>query len=293
MKRQTIYAVSRQKPVASEPQPNKPTILRRLAGWIRNHERIAVAVLGAAAALLAVAVYDLFTPAAPTLSRADVEATVAEVLESQPEEPPMAALAYDVVRPSVVRVRRLGSDPDDDEELGVGTGVVLEASGVILTNLHVVAGAERLTVVFADGFETEAEVVGAQPENDLAVIEAAVVPDWLIPATLAGSAGLRPGDEVVAVGTPFGIGTSVSAGVVSGLGRSYYSPEGERLLTDLIQFDAAVNPGNSGGPLVNRRGEVVGIVTAIYNPTMQRVFVGIGFAVPIETAASAAGISPF
>jgi S1-C subfamily serine protease len=293
MKRQAIYSVSPHKPVKAASEPSKPTTRDGVTRWITRHERIALMALGAIGALIAVLVYDLVTPAPETLSQAEVEETVTDVLESQPEQPPMAAPAYEMVRPSVVRVRRLRPDPADNEEVGVGTGVVLETSGVILTNLHVVAGADRLTVVFADGFETEAQVVGAQPENDLAVIEAAVVPDWLVPATLAGSAGLRPGDDVVAVGTPFGIGTSVSAGVVSGLGRSYYSPEGERLLTDLIQFDAAVNPGNSGGPLVNRRGEVVGIVTAIYNPTMQRVFVGIGFAVPIETAASAAGISPF
>jgi S1-C subfamily serine protease len=98
---------------------------------------------------------------------------------------------------------------------------------------------------------------------------------------------------VIAVGFPFGIGPSVSSGVVSGLKREFRSPEGQRLLTNLIQFDAAANPGNSGGPLVTTDGAVVGIVTAILNPGEQRVFVGIGFAVPIENAASAVGIHPF
>jgi S1-C subfamily serine protease len=101
------------------------------------------------------------------------------------------------------------------------------------------------------------------------------------------------GDQVVAVGFPFGIGPSVSSGVVSGLRREYRSPEGKRLLTNLIQFDAAANPGSSGGPLVTAEGEVVGIVTGILNPTSQRVFIGIGFAVPIENAAAAFGIPPF
>ena len=104
---------------------------------------------------------------------------------------------------------------------------------------------------------------------------------------------LLPGDRVIAVGFPFGIGPSVSDGVVSGLRREYRSPEGKRLLTNLIQFDAAANPGNSGGPLATMDGEVVGIVTGILNPTSQRVFIGIGFAVPIENAASAIGMSPF
>jgi serine protease DegQ len=98
---------------------------------------------------------------------------------------------------------------------------------------------------------------------------------------------------VVAVGFPFGIGPSVTAGVVSGLRREFRSPEGKRVLTNLIQFDAAVNPGSSGGPLVTPGGEVIGIVTAILNPTDQRFFVGIGFAVPIENAAAAAGLPPF
>ncbi len=103
---------------------------------------------------------------------------------------------------------------------------------------------------------------------------------------------MAAGDEVIAVGFPFGIGPSVSAGIVSGLRREYRSPNG-KALTNLIQFDAAVNPGNSGGPLVTADGEVVGIVTAILNPTDQRVFIGIGFAVPIENAAAAIGLSPF
>ena len=110
---------------------------------------------------------------------------------------------------------------------------------------------------------------------------------------MRGTGDLSPGDHVAAVGFPFGIGPSVSAGVVSGLKREFRSPEGKRLLTNLIQFDAAANPGSSGGPLVTAEGEVVGIVTAILNPSDQRTFIGIGFAVPIENAAAAAGMPPF
>jgi len=183
--------------------------------------------------------------------------------------------------------------PDIGKGMGVGTGVVIVDSGVILTNLHVVLGASKLKVVFFDGFESEATVIGMQPENDLAVLKAAKLPDDLKAAVLRSTQDLAPGDEVVAAGFPFGIGPSASAGIVSGLKREYRSPEGKRVLTNLIQFDAAANPGNSGGPLVTMDGEVVGIVTAILNPTDQRVFVGIGFAVPIENAASAIGMSPF
>lgn len=175
----------------------------------------------------------------------------------------------------------------------VGSGVVIVDQGIILTNLHVVAGAKRLTVTFHDGLESEAVLVGAHPENDLAVIRAKTLPDDLPAATLGVSGRLKPGDEVVAVGFPFGIGPSVSAGVVSGLNREFRSPEGKRVLTRLIQFDAAANPGNSGGPLVNMSGEVVGIVTAILNPTEARTFIGIGFAATIEAAGGAVGIPPF
>jgi S1-C subfamily serine protease len=179
------------------------------------------------------------------------------------------------------------------ESVGVGTGVVIVDKGVILTNLHVVLGAEKIKLRFFDGMESEATMVGARPEHDLAVLQAKSVPDDLQPAALRSTADLQLGDQVVAVGFPFGIGPSASAGVVSGLQREYHSPEGERVLTNLIQFDAAANPGNSGGPLVTADGEVVGIVTGILNPTSQRVFIGIGFAVPIENAAAAAGMSPF
>jgi S1-C subfamily serine protease len=147
-------------------------------------------------------------------------------------------------------------------------------------------------VTFFDGHESEASMVGAQPENDLAVLRAKSIPDDLQPATMRGTGDLASGDEVVAVGFPFGIGPSASAGIVSGLKRSFRAPEGERL-TNLIQFDAAANPGNSGGPLVTMDGSVVGIVTAILNPGDQGTFIGIGFAVPIENAASAVGMPPF
>ena len=189
---------------------------------------------------------------------------------------------------------------DEDEgalegevRLGVGTGVVIVDKGLILTNLHVVSGADRITVTFADGLEATASVVNVQPENDLAVLQAHKIPDDLFAATMKGTGELAPGDKVMAVGFPFGIGPSASGGVVSGLGRAFRSPEGGHSLRNLIQFDAAANPGNSGGPLVTMDGAVVGIVTAILNPTSARTFLGIGFAVPIENAAAAVGVPPF
>ena len=201
----------------------------------------------------------------------------------------------DAKRGAQPRVERDGEDTDRDEreERGIGTGVVIMDNGTILTNLHVVYGAKRIKVIFDDGLEADADVIALRPEHDLAVLRARKIPDDLKPATMRSTHDLRPGDRVTAVGFPFGIGPSVSHGVVSGLKREFRSPEGQRILTNLIQFDAAANPGNSGGPLVNASGEVVGIVTGIMNPTQQRVFVGIGFAVPIENAAMAVGVPPF
>jgi S1-C subfamily serine protease len=197
-------------------------------------------------------------------------------------------------------VRVEGYNGEDNDEpgsgiqmQGVGSGVVIVDNGIILTNLHVVAGSKRVTVKFFDGSESDVDLVRAFPENDLAVIKARKVPDDLESATLGSTANLRPGDEVVAVGYPFGIGPSVSAGVVSGLERSFRSPEGKQVMTGLIQFDAAANPGNSGGPLITMDGEVIGVVTAILNPTPARTFIGIGFAATIESAGGAVGIPPF
>ncbi|MEO8202529.1 MAG: trypsin-like peptidase domain-containing protein [Betaproteobacteria bacterium] len=237
-----------------------------------------------------------FQPAAHELAQEDIDAAVLHTLENK-TLPSRAAKAAESVREAVVRVRGYYDDPRDpasaDTPRGVGTGVVIVDNGTILTNLHVVQGARRVTVTFYDGMESEAEFVGAQPDNDLAVIRAKTIPDDLPAATLGSTARLQPGDEVVAVGFPYGIGPSVSAGVVSGLNREFHSILGQRSLKGLIQFDAAANPGNSGGPLVTMGGEVVGIVTAILNPTKAGTFIGIGFAATIESAGAAVGIPPF
>lgn len=227
------------------------------------------------------------------LTQKDIDAAVLHTLSSK-SLPSPTARAADKIRPAVVRVVAYARDRQGQEvEAGVGTGLVIVDKGVILTNLHVVDSARRLRVVFADGSDSLASVTGVRPEQDLAVLQAHTVPDDLQAATLRGTADLRPGDQVVAVGFPFGIGPSVSSGVISGFGRSFRAPEGGQDIGNLIQFDAAANPGNSGGPLVTLDGEVVGVVTGILNPTRHRTFAGIGFAVPIESAAAAAGLPPF
>jgi S1-C subfamily serine protease len=327
MKKAPLYSRSRRgvaATVAPPPEPvvppAPPTRRARLLGFATRHERRlwALAVL----ALIAAALFWRVGPKAPVpLSFEQIDHLVRKSIEEKPLTS-AAALAYDKIIPSVVRVvgydregeasphgsRQAGKDAKETEdarpkrdagdmpgfqERGVGTGVVIVDNGTILTNLHVVMGAERVKVTFMDGLETEARLISVMPEHDLAVLRAMKVPDDLHAATMRGTGDLNPGDRVMAVGFPFGIGPSASEGVVSGLKREFRSPEGERTLTNLIQFDAAANPGNSGGPLVTMEGEVVGVVTAILNPTKQRVFVGIGFAVPIENAAAGAGMPPF
>jgi S1-C subfamily serine protease len=258
-----------------------------------RNDRLTVFVAGALFALALLLAYRVMQPVRQDITQEDIDAAVLNTLETQ-SLPSRAAKAAESVRQSVVRVR--GYLPDDQgeyKESATGTGVVIIEDGVILTNLHVVNGVERVTVTFFDGLESEASVLGVRPENDLAVIRAKKIPDDLPAATLGTTQRLKPGDEVVAVGFPFGIGPSVSAGVVSGLNREFRSPDGDRVLTKLIQFDAAVNPGSSGGPLVTMDGEVVGIVTAIFSPNEARTFIGIGFAVTIEAAGNAVGLPPF
>ncbi len=220
----------------------------------------------------------------PPLTQADVDAAVRVGVEAAREEdaaaPADAAVAWAAVSPSLVSVTatRAGG-------VSRGAGTVVNADGSVLTARHVVDGASSVALRFADGTTTTARVAESDPATDIAVLAPAALPGVVVPATLGGSAGV--GDPVFAVGDPFGLAGSLSAGVVSATGRDVRSEDAA--LTDLIQFDAAVNPGNSGGPLVDPAGQVVGVVTAVANPTGQAFFVGLGFAVPVATAGGVAG----
>ncbi len=302
MRRHALYSssshrsapVGDQPPAAASPDTAAASgpsgLLRRLSS---HNITLLWSVIGLLALLLAISFSMASRQGMRKLTQDDINAAVLKTLETTTLAS-AASKAYEAIIPSVVRVVGIGKDKDGKTgERSVGTGVVIVDKGIILTNLHVVQGAETIKITFADGLESTASITGVQPENDLAVLQAHKIPDDMIAATMRSTADLRPGDEVMAVGYPFGIGPSASSGVVSGLKRTFRSPEGAQPMTNLIQFDAAANPGNSGGPLVTMDGHVVGIVTAIYNPNQQRTFVGIGFAVPIENAASAAGMPPF
>ena len=199
--------------------------------------------------------------------------------------PPLAAAVYAQVAPSVVEViaRTSAGDPSS------GAGVVVDDQADILTSLHIVKDAASITVRFADGTTSPAQITGSLPDKDIAVLHPDAAPARLQPATLGDPSHLGVGSPAFVIGHPFGLTGSLSAGVVSGLDRSMNAPGLEKPLTGLIQFDAAVNPGNSGGPLVDASGEVVGIVTGLVNPSGERVFSGIGFAVTIDQAAGALG----
>ena len=176
----------------------------------------------------------------------------------------------------------------------MGTGVVIVDTGIILTNLHVVAGAEQVAVEFFDGLESEAMVIGVRPEHDLAVLQAKKLPDDLP----GRDAALDQRPRARATKSSPSASRSASgrrcpSGVISGLQREYRSPQGKRQLTNLIQFDAAANPGNSGGPLVTADGEVVGIVTAILNPTESTSSSASASRCRSRTRPRAVGMSPF
>ena len=208
-------------------------------------------------------------------------ATVEAAATRQPATEPADALPdlpdlVERVMPSIVQIRV--------DSLGTGSGIVIDRSGHILTNRHVVQGATRLVVELRDGTTATAEVTGMDAGNDLAVIRVDLPAESLIPAVFGDSGAVRVGEPVFAIGNPFGLGFTVTSGIISGLGRESDGEPGGHSIRGVLQTDAAVNPGNSGGPLFNAGGEVIGINTALENPYGQRVFVGVGYAVPSNAA---------
>jgi S1-C subfamily serine protease len=231
-------------------------------------------LIGAAAVIALVLI-------AIVISRCGSDGTPAAAPTASPSPsatPLNTAEVFEELAPSVVIV----------EAAGTGTGIVANAEGLILTALHVVDGADTIKVTFADGTTSQASLLDSDPAIDIAILAPETLPTVVVPAVLGSSGRLSVGDDVVAIGNQLGLAFSATAGVVSGLNRAASGNDGTGL-AGLIQFDAAVNPGSSGGPLVNTRGETVGVVVALANPTDDKTFIGIGFAVPIGAALAAGG----
>jgi S1-C subfamily serine protease len=230
----------------------------------------------------------------PTPTPTPLPTATAAPAPAETPEPALAELArleqeiievYESVGRGVVNVtnRSYGYDfwfrPVPQE--GSGSGIVYDMEGHIITNYHVIEDADELSVTLPDETTVPAEVVGADPSNDLAVIKVDAHPDLLHPVPLGESESLRVGQFVVAIGNPFGFERTLTVGVISALGRVIESPD-DRFIGEVIQTDAAINPGNSGGPLLDLSGQVIGVNTAIFSPSQASA--GIGFAVPVDTA---------
>jgi S1-C subfamily serine protease len=227
------------------------------------------------------------TIGAPTATAIDDAVSKAVAAQSQ-----VVAEVYKKIQPSVVEIdvekdRTTGTTPGDEESSGLGSGVIVNQDGSILTAFHVVDHANSIEIVYADGTRSTASVTATDPDHDIAVLQPEKLPQVVVPAVLGGS-GVGVGLPIIAVGNPLGLDDTTTSGVISALGRSIRADDGRRL-DGLIQFDAAVNPGSSGGPLLNQQGEVVGIVIALADPSKDGYFIGIGFAVPIGTAVATGG----
>jgi S1-C subfamily serine protease len=265
-------------------------LLKRVRTLLRRTVPFASGVI---AALVALLLYHALTPLPPQLTQRDVSTTVAQIMASATVPPAYSANVYQIIMPSLVLIQTDQADLDGKTGHGLGTGFVVDDRGDILTALHVVVDATDIKLTFADGSKSDARILVKQPEHDTAVLQAMSPPAKLVPAVLGNPNSMRVGDEAYVVGNPYGLYGSMSSGVISGFERSFKLPSSNIRLEHLIQFDSAVNPGNSGGPLLNRSGEVIGIITALLNPTEQNTFIGIGFAVPITLAGGAAGAPPY
>jgi S1-C subfamily serine protease len=275
----TVLGTGGGQPPATEPAPPKrrwhapgPGLGRKIL--------IAVVVIWAVAITAVVLTRGGNTPA-PTAARPSVAPSASDA-------PLTVAQIYQTVRPSVVLIRATGGrssvDGKQETEVATGTGVIVNADGTILTADHVIAGAKTIQVSYVDGTSSAATVATGDAKQDIATLTPAQLPGTVVPAVLGG--GVAIGDNVTAIGNPLGLTGTTTSGVVSGLDR-VLSRAKDSDIGGLIQFDAAVNPGSSGGPLINDRGQVVGVVVALVNPTNAGTFIGIGFAVPIGAALGA------
>ena len=278
----------------NEPSLSVTDKLRNQFGRLRERvRRVLPFVWGVVAAFLALFLYNFVFPETKPLTQKEVSTAISSAMASATPRAPFSVQVYQAIQPSLLLIESDLAGENGDSSTGLGSGVIIDRFGDILTSLHVVANAKSIKVTFADGTQSRAKVTSSQPEKDIAVLQAETLPQLFVPATLGNANALKVGDDAYVVGNPFGLYSSMSAGVVSGFDRAFQPPNTKQLIQGLIQVDAAINPGNSGGPLLNRYGEVVGIVTGIINPTQDTFFIGIGFAVPIDVAAGGAGLPPY
>lgn len=276
---------------------NEPTLsggnkFRNRMGALRTRVQKTLPFLsGVLAALLALLIYDAITPGTQ-VTQTDVNNAVVSAMASATPRPPFSVQVYQIIQPSLVLIQTERDGENGEVDRSLGSGVIINDQGDILTALHVVEGAKSILLTFADGTQAEGAVSTAQPDIDIAMLASSALPELFVPATIGNAGALQVGDDAYVVGNPFGLYSSMSAGVISGFDRSFQPQGSEKVVSGLIQVDAAINPGNSGGPLLNRSGHVVGIVTGIINPTDESFFIGIGFAVPISVAAGGGGGLP-
>ena len=206
-----------------------------------------------------------------------------QVTQAPPESSQVAQIPsgsfntlYQQLYPGVVNIRVFSQSAGE----GAGSGFVYDKQGHIVTNNHVVAGADRVTVTFYNGFEAEAEVIGTDAYSDLAVLQVKDIPDGVHPLTLGDSTKVQPGEWAIAIGNPFALGGSMTVGIVSAVGRTISSGVTSFDIPEAIQTDAAINPGNSGGPLLNMQGQVIGVNAQIATGGLAAANAGVGFAIP-------------
>jgi S1-C subfamily serine protease len=261
-------------------------LLRQLGIFLRRLLPYAATIL---VTLLALEIYSVLTSKTHLITQNDVNTTISQAMASATPPPAFSETVFQIIQPSLVLIEAKTTNADETQGSSLGSGVIIDANADILTSLHVVTNTVDVQVYYADGSQTSAQIAKAQPDIDIAVLHPAQPPAQVVPAVMGNPNALRVGDEAYVVGNPFGLYSSMSAGVISGFNRTFQPADSKVELHGMIQIDAAVNPGNSGGPLLNRYGQVVGIITGIANPTNQDFFVGIGFAVPITVAGGAAG----
>ena len=262
---------------------------RRTLVFLRSRVGATTAVVAAIVVIAGFTVTNVRISDRPALTAHQVNGLVNQKVSmaiSQLQSPSsVAGRVYRAVEYGIVTIQSIHSGAPGIDELGTGV-MQFDKQGDILTALHVVRGASSIRVSFADGTLANASIEAADTEDDIAVLAPSRLPSVMAPEVLGDSP--QVGDPIFVVGNPLGLLGSLSAGVVSGLNRSFELTPGRRM-SGMIQFDAAVNPGNSGGPLLNASGQVVGIVTGLANPSGADSFAGIGFAVPIATAGQSAG----